>query len=165
MNRRSLLIFFVAALAGCNLELAGPGPSLDGLPEGLDVVFTVDPSAVVQHAPFSVRLDVTNTTTATIEVVTAHGCLAIPHVVRNGQRVPFRGSWWGCAAAITMHSFAPGETRSITWDMRAELYAEHTGDVEGAPAPKGNYLVKAEFDIYPVNSGRKPAVTRSLRVD
>jgi cysteine synthase len=77
MIRRFMLVVFIAALAGCNLELAGPGPSLDGLPEGLDVVFTVDPGAVVQHAPFSARLDVTNTTTATIEVVTAHGCLAI----------------------------------------------------------------------------------------
>jgi hypothetical protein len=62
-------------------------------------------------------------------VVTAHGCLAIPHVLRNGVRVPFKGSWWGCTAAITTHIFAPGETKTRTWDMLAELYAEHPGDL------------------------------------
>jgi hypothetical protein len=108
---------------------------------------------------------VTNTTNDTIHVVTAHSCLAIPNVLNNGERIPFRGSGWGCFAAITTHSFGPGEVRSIKWDMKAELYAEQPGDVDGAPAPKGSYVVQAEFDTYPVDgSGRKPAVEAKLRV-
>jgi hypothetical protein len=165
MIRKSLFLFSVPALAACALEIAGPGSSLEGLPEGLEVTFIVEPGEVDQHAPFSAQLSVTNTTNDMIQVVTAHSCLAIPNVLRNGQRVPFKGSWWGCYAAITTHSFAPSETRSMTWDMQAESYAEHPGDVDGAPAPKGSYVVQAEFDTYPADgSSRKPAVERTLRV-
>lgn len=160
------LLLLGGLLIGCGAwVLTGPQRGLDRLPEGLAVEFTVEPAEVAQHAPFSVQLSVTNTTADPIHVVTAHGCLAIPHVLRNGVRAPFKGSWWACTAAITTHTFAPGETRTRTWDMRAELYAEHPGDVDGVPAPKATYRVQAEFDTYvPGESGRKPFIERTLRV-
>jgi hypothetical protein len=165
MIRTSVLLLTGVALTACVLDIAGPQPVTDGLPEGLRVELTVEPGEVAQHEAFSVHLSVTNTTSHIIEVVTAHGCLAIPHVRRNGERIPFQGSWWGCTAAITTHTFAPGETWSRTWEMRAELYAEHPGEVDGVPAPKGTYHVQAEFDTLPVSeSSRKPVVERTLRV-
>lgn len=165
MIRAFLLLLPGLALAACAFDITGPRFGPEGLPEGLDVTFTVEPGEVGQHAPFTVQLSVTNTTSDPIEVVTAHGCLAIPHVIRDGKRVPFKGSLWGCTAAVTTHTFAPGETRSLTWEMRAELYAQHQGDVDGAPAPTGTYRVQAEFDTPAVDgSSRKPTVERTLRV-
>jgi hypothetical protein len=165
MIRAFPLLIASVAFAACALDIIAPRSDLDSLPPGLDVQFTVEPVEVRQHERFTAQLSVTNTTADTIRVVTSHGCLVIPNVIRNGQRIPFKGSWWGCTAAITTHSFAPGETRMNTWEMAAELYAEHPGDIEGAPAPKGNYLVQAEFDTYSENGpSRKPSVERPLRV-
>jgi hypothetical protein len=165
MYRALPLLAAVLTLAACPLDVVGPRSDLAGLPPGLDVAFTVEPSEVRQREPFTARLTVTNTTSEAIRVVTSHGCLAIPHVMRDGRRIPFRGSWWGCTAAITTHTFAPGDTRTLTWEMRAELYAEHPGDVEGAPAPRGTYLVQAEFDTFSEHGPhRKPVVERTLRV-
>jgi hypothetical protein len=146
---RTFSTFFAGVvLTGCPLQISGPQSQLDGLPEGLYVQLTVEPDEVSQHQPFEVRFTATNTTQTTVRVVTAHGCLVIPHVIRDGRRVPFKGSAWGCTAAITTHTFAPAETRSRTWEMRAELYAEHEGEVDGAPAPKGAYRVQAEIETY-----------------
>jgi hypothetical protein len=165
MLRSVPILAAVAAFAACALEITAPETDLAGLPAGLDVQLTVEPAEVRPHDPFSVRLSVTNTTSDTIHVVTSHGCLAIPHVIRNGQRIPFRGSWWACTAAFASHTFAPGETRTRTWDMRAELYAEHQGDVEGAPAPRGTYLVQAEFGTYSeTGPWTRPLIERTLRV-
>jgi hypothetical protein len=165
MIRALPLLIAGVALAACALDMTGPQSNLDGLPEGLQVQFTVEPGEVRQHERFSAQLSVTNTTTKTIRVVTAHSCLVIPHVIRDGQRIPLKGSLWGCYAVITTHTFAPGEKRTHTWDMQAELYAQHPGDVEGAPAPKGTYLVQAEFDTYTENGpSRKPLIERALRV-
>jgi hypothetical protein len=163
---RALLIPIAGfALAACALDITDPESRLAGLPDGLDVQLTVEPGEVRQHEHFSAQLTVTNTTTQSIQVVTTHSCLAIPRVIRNGQRTPFWGSWWGCYAAITTHTFAPGETRSHTWDMRAELYSQHPGDVDGAPAPTGTYHIQAEFDTYSDGAQLpKPSLTRTLRV-
>ena len=166
MTRSLPLLLAALALAACAADLALPEPSLDGLPPGLDVQFTVSPDVVDPHEPFSAALSVTNTTSDTIRVVTAMGCLATPHVMRDGERIPFRGSWWGCTAAVATHTFAPGETWSHTWDMRAELYAENAGEAEGAPAPSGTYSVRAEFGtLQTIESGTaRPAIARSLQV-
>lgn len=164
MIRNLFLLATALVTTACPFEIIGPQASLEGLPAGLEVTLTVAPDQVAQHAPFSAELRVTNTTADTLRVVTAHGCLAIPNVLRDGERVPFEGSWWGCTAAITTHVFPPGETRSHTWQMRAELYAEHAGDVERAPAPRGTYWVQAEFDVYFPGMTAKPAVAAMLRV-
>lgn len=163
---RSLIVLILAAtLSGCAHDVAGPRSGLEGLPAGLDVELTVTPNVVDQHEPFVATLRVTNTTSQEIRIVTSHGCLVLPHVLLDDKRVPFKGSAWGCTAAITTHTFAPGETKTREWAMRAELYAQNQGDVEGAPAPKGVYRVLAEFDTPPADAtGRKPAVEAALRV-
>lgn len=162
---RSLLLFPALALAACAADLALPEPSLEGLPPGLDVQFTVSPGVVDKHEPFDAELVVTNTTSDTLRVVTAMGCLATPHVMRDGRRIPFRGSAWLCTAAVTTHTFAPGEARSHTWDMRAELYAENAGEVAGAPAPSGTYSVVAEFGTHSEDGpSRRAGVSRTLQV-
>jgi hypothetical protein len=165
---RSTLLVLAAVLGttACAYEIAGPAPAADVvLHPGLEVGFAVQPAEVSQHGSFTAHLTVTNTTGDTIRVGTAHGCLALPSVVRNGAPVPFAGSGWMCTAALTSHAFAPGETRSITWNMRAELYAQNPNDVDGAPAPRGAYRVVAEFDTYlPGSPGMKPRIEAPLRV-
>lgn len=168
MIRRTLLLAALA-LAGCASDPVGvvtPRTNLEGLPAGLDVRFTVEPAEVRQHEAFTATLVVTNTTSAPIRVVTAHGCLAILHVRLDGRDVPLQGSWWACTAAITTHTFAPGETRTRRWEMRGSLYAQHPGDVDGAPAPRGTYRLTAEFDTYsevpPFHE--KPVVEAALRI-
>lgn len=165
VHTKTLLLLAAALIAGCDAVIVGPGSSLEGLPPGLRVELDVDPGVVAPHAPFTARLSVTNTTTRELRVVTAHGCLAIPYVMRDQTRLPFEGSWWGCTAAITTHAFAPGETRTRIWEMRAELYAAHPGDRDGAPASPGVYRVGAEFDTYsPSGPTSKPSIERSLLV-
>jgi hypothetical protein len=165
MIRRFLLLLPGIALAACSHAITDSHLSLDGLPAGLEVRFTVTPDEVSQHGPFAVQLDVTNTTKETVWVITAHSCLALPHVFRDGRRIPFEGSAWGCYAAITTHTFLPGQVWTMTWNMRASLYGEHPGDVEGAPAPKGTYRVRAEFDTFSeAGPAPKPAVERMLQV-
>jgi hypothetical protein len=156
-------ILLVLLLAACSRDIAGPQPVLNEIPAGLDVQLAVEPGEVAQHAPFAVRLDIRNTTSDTLRISTAHGCLAVPAVIRDGRRIPFEGSWWACTAAGASHTFAPGETRSHTWQMRAELYAEHPGDAQGAPAPRGTYRIRAEFDV-PRSGAERPGVERTLRV-
>ncbi len=134
------------------------------LPDGLVVSMSVQPGEVDQRGAFTARLTATNTTSATINIATAHGCLAVPSVLRNGEEVPFRGSWWACTAAGANHAFAPGETRVIEWTMHAELYAQHPGDQDGAPAPRGVYTVRGTFDAPPVGGRGKPHVEAALRV-
>lgn len=165
MIRAFLLLVTSAALAACALDIADPEVRLEGLPEGLEVGLMVDPAEVNPHEPFTTQLKVTNTTPDTIRIVTAHGCLVTLNVVRNEKRIPFEGSAFGCTASITTHTFAPGETHSMDWKMRAELYAQYTGEVEGAPAPKGTYRVRAEFDTYSETAPqRKPTVEAELLV-
>lgn len=165
MIRILALLIAGATSVACAHQITGPHTDLSGLPSGLDVQFTVAPGEVRPHEAFSAELTVTNTTAEVIKVVTANGCLAVPHVIRDGQRVPFRGSNVGCYAAVKTHTFAPGETRTHVWDMRAELYAEQPGEVEDAPAPAGTYVVQAEFDTYSEHApNRKPVVERALQV-
>lgn len=159
------MLLALALVTGCAPDLIGPQPGLEGLPPGLRVELTVEPAILAPHAPFVVRLTVTNTTVREVKIVTAHSCLVLPHVMQGETRVPFEGSLWGCFAAITTHVFAPGETRTMEWEMRAELYAANPGDTDGAPAPPGTYRVRAEFDTYnPDAPARKPAIERALVV-
>jgi hypothetical protein len=168
MISRALLLLSAVVFAGCASEptaIPGPRASLEGLPSGLDVRFTVEPGEVQQHESFNARLEVTNTTPDTIRVVTAHGCLVVPHVLLDGRPVPLQGSGWACTAAITTHTFAPGEVRTRDWEMRASLYAQEPGDVDGAPAPRGTYRIVAEFDTYSETPPyAKPRVEAALRV-
>jgi len=166
--RTILCVASLVALAACSSEPAGLLPLhtvLDGLPAGLDVRFRVTPETVSQHQSFDVRLEITNTTDDTVRVVTANGCLAIPNVLRGNVRIPVQGSLWGCYAAVTTHTFAPGQTRTIRWQMSATLYDEQLGVADGAPLPKGRYIVQAEFDIYVPGSNRKPVVELQLTVE
>jgi hypothetical protein len=161
-----LLMFLPSLiLAACSLEIATPGPTTGGLPEGLEAKLVVEPAEVAQHAPFTVRITVTNTSADTIRIVTGHGCLALPNLTQRGSRIPFKGTDLGCTAAITTHSFAPGEVVTLNWAMRAELYAEHHGDRDDAPAPRGAYIVVAEFGGMPGDGvGDRPKLSAPLWV-
>jgi hypothetical protein len=166
MIRNLLPLVVLLTLAACARDVAGPQHVAEQRPSHvLDVSITVEPGEVGQHEAFMATLRIVNPTDQTIRVVTGSGCLATPSVVRDGRRVPFRGSSWLCTAAITTHTFPPGAIRVLTWEMRAELYAEHPGDAAGAPAPSGVYRVQADFGT-PVEdgSGRNPAAEASLRV-
>lgn len=164
MRRNIVLFLGVLLLAGC-MEILSPSDSTNGLPDGLEVSLVLDDAEVMQHAPFTARFTATNTTTSTMEIVTPHGCLVLPGVYRNGVRVPFKGSAYGCTAAITTHVFAPGETKTYEWSMRAELYAQEAGDTEGAPAPRGSYVVRVEFELQPPpGSQQRPRAETTLVV-
>lgn len=163
MRRNTVLCLGVLLLTGC-IEVLSPYDSTDGLPDGLAISLVLDDNDVAQHAPFMARFTATNTTTSTIQIVTSHGCLVLPGVYRNGVRVPFKGTASGCTAAITTHVFAPGDTKTYEWLMRAELYAEHTGDTEGVPAPRGSYVVRAELELQPPGGAKRPGAEAALVV-
>ena len=165
MMRRLPFLLAVALVAtACPFEVAGPRTDLEGLPDGLEVTLEVEPQVVAPHAPFTATLSVRNRTAEPISVTTASTCLAVLHVLRDGRRIPFQGSEWGCGDAISTHVIPPGETRTLTWNVRAELYAEEPDDPEGAPAPRGIYWVQAQFDVHVPGVPDKPSVVTMLRV-
>jgi hypothetical protein len=160
MSRASVLLLATLALSACNGAISGPGTVHGTIPSGLNLDLTLSASEVEQHASFVTTVTATNVTGDTVRLVTPHGCLYTLAVYRGGARVPFDGTAWGCTAAITEHVFAPGESRTHEWTLRAQLYAEHTGDVEGAPAPKGAYEVRARFDTWEAGA----VISRTLTV-
>jgi len=164
ISRMAALLVLVA----CSAEAAGPRPLhtvVDGLPAGLNVQFSVTPATVKQNQSFDALLEITNESGAAVTITTGHGCLAVPNVMRGNASVPVQGSRWGCTAAITNHTFAPGETREIRWPMKATLYADEPGAEDGAPLPPGTYSVQAEFDVYVPGSNRKPVVEAPFIVE
>lgn len=166
MFRKLAIILASAAVASCGFDLTTPNPDLDGLPAGLEVSLELEPGEVAPADSFTARLTLTNTTSDTIKIITSSGCLAGLNVLRDGKRMPFRGSMLVCTAVIGTHAFAPGETKTRTWELSAALYAEHPEDVDGKPAPVGSYVVQAEFGTYPYNqaAGRRPVAEVALRV-
>jgi hypothetical protein len=165
MRIRSAVIWpALAALTACGSILTAPDSDLTGLPDGLKAELSVAPGEVPQGGSFDVVMRVRNTTSETIRVTTNHGCLVTPQVSQDGRRIPFVGSNSGCRAAVTGHDFAPGEERTYRWEMRAELYAQYTGEVDGRPAPKGWYGVVAEFDTRRPD-GTRPFIARVLKVE
>jgi hypothetical protein len=48
--------------------------------------------------------------------------------------------------------------------MRAALYAETSGEVDGAPAPRGQYRVRTVFDLFELAPDRKPYVEAAIQV-
>lgn len=162
---KSRLIILSALLAACSLDTTAPVTYLDGLPSQLAVDLTVEPENVAPHEPFTVTLTVVNTSSSAVQVTTPHSCLALPHVIRGGQRIPFNGTALGCFTVISSHTFAPGVVVTHTWELKADLYSQYPGDLDGAPAAKGDYIVQAQFDTSPVPAtGRKPVIERLLRV-
>lgn len=158
MIRRILAAAAVLLLTGCSADLLVTDPGGEIIP-GLQASISVAPGEVQAHDAFTARLTLTNVTSSEVSVVTNGGCLALPVVTRDGERVPFQGSSQGCTGAITTHTFAPGETRVITWNLRAELYGQQSGDLELAPAPRGTYRVRAE-----IQTEARPSVDQVLRV-
>ena len=134
------------------LLLPGCLPLTDAQPEDgiLEVALDVEPLDVAQRDTFTVRLIVRNPTRDTVRVQTPSSCLALPYVERGGETVPFAGEEGGCAAVQTTHTFIPGETRTIAWELQAEL-------ADGRPVPTGMYVARARFEtssVTPFDPGR-----------
>jgi predicted transcriptional regulator len=164
MWRLSALLLAAMVLAGCDELPTEPGfARVDGLPEELVFSLELLPDEVEPHGDFVVIFEVKNRSWRSVKVGTPHSCLVLPSVYRNGERVPFRGTAHVCLAVVTTHTFPPGETKTLTWNLQAELHAQHPGDPEGTPAPPGTYRVRAEFEFSPRN-GQRPGVGAPLRV-
>lgn len=150
--------------SGCDAGLTSPPLVVDeGLPDGLVMSIEVEPDEVHAHQPFVATFRIRNVTLDPIQVTTPHSCLVVPGVYRNGERVPFEGSGYGCLTVISTHTFEPGETRTRTWEMRAEFRAQAPGEPDGLPAPPGTYLVRAEFE-FTNEDGERPGAGALLRV-
>jgi hypothetical protein len=160
MFRRLAIVLGSLSLASCALDLAGPEQQLPGL----KVELSVEPNEVAPGDPFTAHVHLTNTTSDTIKLVTSESCLANLEILQGDERMPFRGEWLGCLTVITTHTFAPGETKTRSWELRAELHAKSTE--EPTPAPKGSYVVRAKIGMDPddMSSGRRPVVEAELRV-
>jgi hypothetical protein len=151
-------------LTGCNDSITGvPLENRQGIPDEIAVGMTLVPDEVDPHGSFTAVFQLRNRSHRTVRITTPHSCLVVPGVYRGSERVPFQGSWYACLTVLTTHTFEPGESRTISWDMKAELYAQHQGDPDGAPAPPGPYVVRAEFEMYN-EDGTRPGVGALLRV-
>jgi hypothetical protein len=107
---------------------------------------------------------VINVSADTIQINTSDSCLFDPVIYEIHRRFAMTGIVWGCAQIGTTHTFPPGETRSFTWPMKAEVYARTTDGAVGiAAAPKGVYLMTAKLHGLSVE-GNSPEIKAFIRV-
>ncbi len=145
--RRVVAIILLVSLAGCD-ALWGIDDSGDGaepvtavVEPGLMLGLSA-PDTVAAGEAFTVRFAVQNRTGVEVVVRTPNSCLVLPGVfMLGGDGVPFAGSTWACAAAITTHRIPAGEALTRTLDVQA-VRRIPDGTV---PAEPGSYTVEVSL--------------------
>lgn len=147
--RYAAAIILLASLAGCDalwgIDDAGNGVDASGpatavVDPGL-LVSLAAPDTVTAGEAFTVRFSVQNQTDRPVDLTTSNSCLTLPRVTTfGGERVPFVGSSWACAAVVTTRTIPVGDALTRTYDMRAALSPSRNDTV---PAPPDRYTVQS----------------------
>lgn len=145
-------IILLTGLTGCD-ALWGIDDTGSGVDASGPATAVVDPGLVVRLAApdtvtageaFTVRFSVQNQTERPVDLTTPSACLTLPSVTTSGgERVPFVGSSWGCAAVVTTRTIPVGGALTRTYDMRAALSPSRNDTV---PAPPDRYTVQATIN-------------------
>jgi hypothetical protein len=149
MRGRTVLsvLTLVLAVTGCNSSLVDLGSeaerqAIEGKNEvivnGIRATLSLDPSQVERTQKFAARLTLTNTGSQTATWTSGHGCLAFLNVYRGEERVPFKGTDFGCIAVITSRQIAPGASLVQEYSLQAQR-------TDGAPVAPGEYRLQADL--------------------
>lgn len=150
--RSVTVVILLVSLAGCDALWGIESPEDGGDASG-PATAVVDPGLVVRLAApdtvtageaFTVRFSVQNLTDRPVDLTTSNSCLMLPSVTTfGGERVPFIGASWACAAVVTTHTLSVGDALTRTYDMRAAL-SQSEGDT--VLAPPDRYTVQATIN-------------------
>jgi hypothetical protein len=156
MNRwnRVALSALILAAAGCSgigvsgidSAQAGAGARDEIVVNGIRAVLHVAPTEVERTHAFSASMTLTNTLATPATWTSGMGCMAFLNVYRSGsdERIPLRGTDFGCLAVVTTRELAPGESQTAVWDLVAQT-------TDGTALPPGTYTLEAD----PVLAGRQ----------
>ena len=138
----------VLALAGCDLSLLDPGSEADrqvlseaknmATVNGIRVTLSLDPSEVERTHSFTARLSLTNTQSEMATWTNGASCLAVLNVYRGEERIPVKGTDFGCRAVVTSRRIAPGASLVHEYSLRAQR-------TDGAPLAPGEYRLQADL--------------------
>ncbi|MDQ4076589.1 MAG: hypothetical protein M3220_10135 [Chloroflexota bacterium] len=152
MRRRAAfgaLILMLAVVPGCHSSLLDLGSEadrqgvVDGKNEvmvnGIRVTLSLSPSEVERTYSFTARVSLTNTGSQTATWTSGYGCLAFLNVYRSGERIPLKGTDFGCIAAVGSWQIAPGDSLVGEYPLRAQR-------TDGAPLAPGEYRLEADLN-------------------
>lgn len=143
------LLILVLAVSACNSSLLDLGSQadrragLDGKNEvmvkGIRATLSLNPSRVERTYSFTARVSLTNTESRAVTWTSGYGCLAFLNVYRSGDRIPLKGTDFGCLAVLGAWTIAPGDSLVQEYSLRAQR-------TDGAPLAPGDYRLEADFN-------------------
>ena len=137
-HRRSWYVASLACVSAALLALT----SCRGLPVGPEVInSTLHLSATELRfgETFVATLTLENPTNREVTLTSPEGCLALPSVYREGQRLEWDGTSLGCLTAVTHHTVPAHGTLVRAFELRAALL--------GGPDPS-DYEIEPEPGVY-----------------
>lgn len=149
MRGRAALGILTLALAvtGCKSSLldlsdADRQAAVEGRNEatvdGIRATLSLNPFEVERTQKFTARLTLTNTGSQTATWTSGSGCLAFLNVYRGEERIPFKGTDFGCFAVVTSRQIAPGASLVQEYSLQAQR-------TDGVPLAPGEYRLQADM--------------------
>lgn len=123
-------------LASCQSSLAGP--------EAIASDLHLNATEVSFGESFIVTLKLQNTTDRNVTLRSPMGCVALPSVYRDAERLDWDGTALGCTAAVTSWVVPARDSMVVAFELRAALRGgTDPFDYEVEPEP-GVYEVRME---------------------
>lgn len=141
-------LILVVAVAACNSSLLHLESEADrqgvvngkneAVVNGIRARLSLNPAEVERTHGFTARVSLTNTGSRTATWTSGYGCLAFLNAYRSGERIPLKGTDFGCIAAGGAWSIAPGDSLVQEYPLRAQR-------TDGAPLVPGEYRLEADL--------------------
>ena len=141
-------LILLLAMSACNSSLLDPESGADrqellegkneALVNGIRATLSLEPFEVDRNQSFTARLSLTNLGSQTATWTSGYGCLAFLNVYRGEERIPLKGTDFGCRAVVTPRQIAPGASLVQEYSLRAQR-------TDGAPLATGEYRLQADM--------------------
>ena len=133
----AVLTLASAVLMGCDMISPFESEKSDAA-QSLDFHLSA-PDTVAARDSFEVQFTIENQRDQDIHLTTGDSCLLELNTFSDGERVPFRGTEFGCYQVVTMHRVHANGTLGRTFELQAVT-------PEGKePVSSGTHTVEAGF--------------------
>lgn len=140
-------LILVLAVPACNSSLLDLGSEADrqvvegkneAMVNGIRATLSLHPAEVERTHGFTARLSLTNTGSQTATWTSGYGCLAFLNVYQGEERIPLKGTDFGCFAVVTSRQIAPGASLVQEYSLVAQR-------TDGASLARGEYRLQADM--------------------
>lgn len=142
--RSTLAVALVLVCAGCDFKVLVPDETSH--PEGarlvdgpIRVTLTVTPEVLVPPGTVLAKLTYENLGSETVVLTSSFGCLSFASVYRDGERIPFPSTQYGCTTVVTHRELEPGAPLTAQWPLVV-------GGEDGLDVPAGTYRFVARLN-------------------